>query len=238
MKSMGRKGSLLCLLAIVALAAGCGGTAKPKPKPKPLSGEAAKPASQIFADMKNAVAAANSAHAVGSATGGNGSLAVTIRRNGRAYGNFETGPGANVKVILLGSKIYLYGNPGFWASFGAAGLPLRRITDHWVEASAADLPFKGLVGLLTWSSFTGRLNLTGKLVKKGVRTYLGKKAIVLRDSDPTEKGTLYVSATGKPYPLAIVGGAAGVTITFDHWNEPVSIPGKPKGAKPIFPKSG
>lgn len=43
--------------------------------------------------------------------------------------------------------------------------------------------------------------------------------------DARKSGTLYVSATGTPYPVALVAptGANTGTVTFDHWNEAVTL---------------
>ncbi len=63
----------------------------------------------------------------------------------------------------------------------------------------------------------------GKLVNNGETTYEGQKVVAIRDTSDDSK--LYVAATGKPYPVALVGGQeerAG-TVTFDGWNKPVSL---------------
>ena len=42
--------------------------------------------------------------------------------------------------------------------------------------------------------------------------------------DVSEGGTLYVAATGKPYPIEVVkDGGKGGTVVFDRWNEPVTL---------------
>jgi hypothetical protein len=230
---MRRLRNLVWLLAAVALAAGCGSSSSQPKSTREPNGEAAKPAAQILADAKHAAATASSVHAVGhGAEGtGQGSLEVSIVRGGRAEGKFQLS-GGSVEMIRSGSKVYVHGDSGFWRIFGDVGLPLARITDHWVVAQASAPAFSGLTGVMSWSGFIARLNLTGKLAKGGVKTFHGQQAIALRDV--TEGGTLYVSTTGKPYPLGIVGGQASVSVVFDHWSQPLAIPGPPKNAKPIL----
>lgn len=49
--------------------------------------------------------------------------------------------------------------------------------------------------------------------------------------DTTQGGTLYVAASGTPFPVAVVkskGSSAG-GISFDQWNQPVKLTA-PKGA--------
>jgi hypothetical protein len=52
---------------------------------------------------------------------------------------------------------------------------------------------------------------------------------VIRDKSDNSK--LYVEATGKPYPVALVSGQKGRSgaITFDDWNKTVSL-AAPSGA--------
>ena len=43
-------------------------------------------------------------------------------------------------------------------------------------------------------------------------------------TDQSQGGTLYVATTGKPYPVEIAkSGAGGGTLSFDRWNQAVSI---------------
>jgi hypothetical protein len=57
--------------------------------------------------------------------------------------------------------------------------------------------------------------------------YKGRKVVAIEDT--SRHGRLYVAATGKPYPVAISGGAGQGTVTFDRWDTSVSIRA-PKGA--------
>jgi hypothetical protein len=54
-------------------------------------------------------------------------------------------------------------------------------------------------------------------------TYKGRQVVALRS--PGDGSKLYVAATGKPYPVAIVGNKKGRSgaVTFDDWNKPVSL---------------
>ena len=69
----------------------------------------------------------------------------------------------------------------------------------------------------------------GKLVNDGTTDYNGQQVVKIRDTSDNSK--LYVAATGKPYPVAIVGGkkSASITLRFDRWNNSVSLTA-PKGA--------
>ena len=74
-----------------------------------------------------------------------------------------------------------------------------------------------------------------KLTIVGTRTIAGHQAVALRD--PSTGATLYVSATGNPYPLALVKpGADGGTLTFDRWNKEIALeaPPNPLNIKAVF----
>ena len=62
----------------------------------------------------------------------------------------------------------------------------------------------------------------GTLKKTATTTVKGKKVVGL--TDQSQGGTLYVATTGKPYPVEIAkSGAGGGTLSFDRWNQAVSI---------------
>jgi hypothetical protein len=69
----------------------------------------------------------------------------------------------------------------------------------------------------------------GKLENQGETTYNGQSVVAIHDV--TRNATLYVAATGTPYPVRLVktAGSDRGTVAFDHWNEPPTLT-PPKGA--------
>ena len=66
------------------------------------------------------------------------------------------------------------------------------------------------------------LDPTGAVVKMGTRTLHGVSVIELRDA--SGGGTLYIAATGPPYPVQLVQtGVHHGVVSFDHWGEPVVL---------------
>ena len=64
--------------------------------------------------------------------------------------------------------------------------------------------------------------MTGNLIRLAVgKTTVidGQPAIQLIDT--TQGGSLYLAATGKPYPLEIRAKGGGGTIRFESWNQPL-----------------
>lgn len=69
----------------------------------------------------------------------------------------------------------------------------------------------------------------------GVRDLAGQPAVALRDV--ANGATLYVAATGTPYPLALVKpGRSGGRLSFDRWNQAVVLeaPANPLNIKAVF----
>lgn len=222
MGAMGRLRILLCPLALAALAAGCGSS-----KPSSTSAEVSKPGAQVLKDAQRAASFASSVHAAGHGVqaGQTITLDLSITSGSGAVGKF-TLFGGTVELIRIGDKLYLRGDRPFWKHFGGNGVKVGLLANRWVVAPASASTFSGFTRLMSMAGFTSQFAVQGKVVNDGVKTYNGLKVIALRD--PAENGTLYVRALGKPYPVALVGGKSSATLTFDHWNRPVTLPKPPK----------
>jgi hypothetical protein len=208
------------LLAVAAVLAGCGGSKS--------NGEAAKPAAEVLTDAKTAAAGAKGVHVAGSITDAGQALTLDLDlARGRGGKGKMSESSLAFEIIRVGDKAYIRGSDAFLRKFaGSAGAQL--LHGKWLEGSATkgDLaalaPLTDIVKLLN-----GALAAHGKLRNAGEQQYKGQKVVAIKDS--ARHGTLYVAATGKPYPVAIVGGADQGTVTFDSWDESVSI-SAPKGA--------
>ena len=74
-----------------------------------------------------------------------------------------------------------------------------------------------------------KLKVHGKLTNQGATTHNGQRVVAIYNA--REHATLYVAATGTPYPVSFVKAKqpnAG-TLMFDDWNKSVSVTA-PKGA--------
>ena len=70
--------------------------------------------------------------------------------------------------------------------------------------------------------FSQLLSSHGKLEKGSTSTVNGQKVLAVKDT--TNGGTLYVATSGKPYPIEVIkSGSDGGQITFDHFNQTVSL---------------
>ena len=204
------------LLAAALLLAGCGSSA-----PKD-NGVAAKTADQILAAAQAAAAAATSVHVAGSGSQGGTSLALNLSivagKGGKGHLNVN---GLSFDIIRVGPTAYFKGDSRFWANFGG-GVVGDLLKGRWLSEPS------GTGDLASFSSLTDVTKLVnailgshGTLSKGAQTTVNGKPVIALLDS--SRKGILYVSTTGQPYPVKLVGTGGKGTITFDEWNESFAI---------------
>jgi hypothetical protein len=211
----------LALLLTAVLLAGCGGSKK---ESSSSNGEASKSANQVLADARAAATNASSTHVSGSIVSGNTpiKLDLTMASGKGAEGTMSTN-GLSFNLVRVGDTLYIQGTDEFYKHFAGAAVA-QLLHGKWLKASATQWQLKSLAPLTNISAlFSGISTHHGTLVNDGAKTYRGQKVIVIRDTSDNSK--LYVAATGKPYPVAIVGGKKGQSgaITFDDWNKPVSL---------------
>lgn len=225
------------LLLTALLLAGCGGGGKsPTTTAAKPNGEATKSPTQVLADAQAAATSASSVRVAGHLVSGGTpvTLDLTIVRNKGAKGTM-TANGLGFDLVRIGAKVYIKGSDAFYKKFaGAAAAQL--LHDKWLEASATNGQLASLLPLTNTSAlFAAIASNHGKLSNKGATTYAGQQVVEIVDT--TNGGKLYVAATGKPYPVALSKKQESGTITFDGWNEPVSL-AAPKGAIDISQLGG
>jgi hypothetical protein len=223
------RASALALVLTAVLLAGCGSSGKSAK----ANDEASKPATRVLADAKAAATSASSAHVSGSIKSGGTpiTLDLTTARDKGAKGSMSTN-GLTFDLVRIGDTVYIRGSDAFYKHFAGA-LFARLLHDKWLKASATNSRLKSLAPLTSIGAlFAGISSQHGKLANDGKTTYKGQQVVAIRDTSDNSK--LYVAATGKPYPVALVGGKQNQsgTITFDDWNKSVSL-SAPSGALDI-----
>jgi hypothetical protein len=220
------RASALALVLTAVLLAGCGGSGTSAKS----NDEASKPAAQVLADAKAAATKATSAHVSGSIKS-NGTpivLDLTTARGKGATGSMSTN-GLKFDLVRIGDTLYIRGSDEFYKHFAGAGLA-QLLHGKWLKASATSGRLKSLAPLTSLGALFASISAHhGKLANDGKTTYNGQDVVEIRDTSDNSK--LYVAATGKPYPVAIVAGKKGESgaITFDNWNKGVSL-SAPSGA--------
>jgi hypothetical protein len=210
----------LALVLAALLLTSCGGHSKAA---KP-NGEESKPAKRVLADAKAAAAKASSAHVSGNISSNGTPITLdlsTVRGKG-AKGSLSTN-GLEFDLVRIGDTAYIRGSDAFYKRFAGPALA-QLIHGQWLKSSITNNRFRSLEPLTNLNLLLGKVSANhGKLVNDGKTTYKGQDVVAIRDTSDSSK--LYVAATGKPYPLAIVGGKHGQSgsITFDDWNKSVSL---------------
>jgi hypothetical protein len=210
---------VLGLLVVVAVA-GCGGGSS-------SNGEAKKTAAQVVTDAKNAALAATIVHVTGQGTDNGAPLKIDLWIGDRKGKGHLEEDGVAFDVIRLGDTTYIKGGSAFLTKFAnpaAAAL----LHDKWLKAPATTGRLAAVASLTDKRQFfSGVLGQHGKVENKGETDYKGQKAVEIRDT--TQGGSLFVAATGTPYPVALAGGKQQGDIRFSDWNGSETIEA-PKGA--------
>jgi hypothetical protein len=215
------RASLLALVVAAGLLAGCGSGSSSSSNG---NGEASKSPAQVLAAAKTAASSASSTHVAGNidSAGTKISLDLSMARGKGAKGSMSTN-GSSFDLIRVGDTLYIHGSDAFWRQNGGP-LAAQLLHGKWLKASGTSGKFSSLAALTNIGLLLGKVNSThGKLVNDGQVTYKGAQAVRIRDT--SDNSTFYVAATGKPYPVALVGGKANQsgTITFGDWNKHVVL---------------
>jgi len=223
----------LALLLAALLVAGCGGHSKSASS----NGEASKSADKILADAKAAADSASAAHVSGSIVSGGTPITIDLSMGkNKANGSMSTS-GLEFDLIRIGDTAYIKGSDDFYKHFAGSAIA-QLLHGKWLKASIVSGRYASLAPLTSISLLFGKVASNhGKLANDGTKTYQGQKVVEIRDTADNSK--LYVAATGKPYPVAIIGGKKNQsgTISFDDWNKSFSV-SAPKNALDISKLGG
>jgi hypothetical protein len=212
-----RAGSVLAIAALAcAPIAGCGGGSSG-------NGLASKSPEEIVAAAKAAATHAASVHIVGSIISENKpiSLDMELVAGKGAKGHLSV-EGLGIEVIALEHAFYLNGSSAFYRHIaGPAAAAL--LQGKWLKAPTTSGEFASLAQLTELGKLVeSTLSSHGELKHAPGKTVGGRQAVGVTDA--TRGGTLYVAATGTPFPLQITkDGSGSGTITFNRWNQPVTI---------------
>jgi hypothetical protein len=205
------------LLAVAALA-GCGSSSSSSG-----NGLAAKSPEQIVAEAKAAATSAATVHMTGSIISENKpiSLDMELVAGKGAKGHIAL-EGLGIDVVQVEHAFYLKGSTAFYQHI-AGSAAAQLLQGKWLKAPASGGNFASLAQLTDLGKLIETtLASHGTLSRAASANVGGVQAVAV--SDTTRGGTLYVSATGTPYPLEIAkGGSGSGRIVFESWNQPVTL---------------
>lgn len=212
-------------LAAVALLltalAGCGGSSSSSSSE---NGVADKSPADILTATKTASDGARSVHVSGSIVSDGSPITLNMNLLAGKGGRGQLSEsGLSFELIQVGKTVYIKGSPAFYKHIGGSAAA-QLFQGKWLKASASDSDFASLSQLTDLRQLVDQTleNPGGTLTKSATSTVAGQKVIGI--TDKSKGGTLYIAATGKPYPVQISKtGSAGGKITFDRWNSPVTL---------------
>jgi hypothetical protein len=212
-----RASSAACLALSVSLLVGCGGGSSSD------NGVTSKSADQIVNAARTAADSASSVHVSGSIVTGGApvTLDLTLAAGKGATGEISEN-GLKFKLIMTGNTVYISGSPEVYRRLGGAAA-VQLLAGKWLKAPATGGEFASFGSLANMRTLIdSTLASHGTLAKGSTTTIAGQSAIAVTDT--TKGGTLYVATKGQPYPLQIAKtGSESGKITFDRWNQPVTI---------------
>jgi hypothetical protein len=205
----------LGVLSIVALA-GCGSSSTG-------DGIASKAPAEIIARAKAAADSASSVYISGTlvSKGVPVSLEMELLAGKGGRGRVAQN-GLSFELVQVGGIVYIDGSAAFYRHIGGSAAA-QILRGRWLKAPAGTPELAPIAALTDLDKLIdSALVSSGPLTNGGVRTVQGQKAVAIEDV--SQGGTVYIAATGKPYPLEVVkDGGKGGTVVFDRWNEPVTL---------------
>ena len=209
------RGRSLAFAAAAALLAGCGASSSAD------NGVAAKSGAQILATARSAAERAATVHVAGSilSAGKPISLNMELVADKGGQGRLTQGD-LEIELVGLNKAVYVSGNAAFYDHFAGPGAA-ERLRGSWLKQASARGPLQSLAPLTDLRELIDIALAGHGALSRGQATRIdGRSAVAVTDLD--QGGTLYVAATGIPYPLEITGAGAG-SLVFDGWDEPASI---------------
>jgi hypothetical protein len=210
---------LLALLALAALLAGCGGGSSSSSN----NGVADKSSADILAATKVASDAATSVHVSGSIVSDGSPITLDMNLLAGKGGRGQLSEsGLSFELTQIGKTVYIKGSPAFYKKIGGTAAA-QLFQGKWLKAPASNSDFASLSQLTNLRQLVDQTlsNHGSSLTKIGTSMINGQKVVGITDKT---KGTLYIAATGQPYPVQIVKtGSGGGKITFDRWNSSVTL---------------
>jgi hypothetical protein len=207
---------LLGLALSVLTLAGCGSSSSG-------NGLASSPPAEIVARARAAADSASSVYISGTlvSKGVPVSLEMELLAGKGGRGRVAQN-GLGFELVQVGGIVYLDGSAAFDRHIGGSAA-VQVLKGRWLKAPAATPGLAPIAALTDLGKLIGSALVSrGPLTNGGVTTVHGQKVIAI--DDVLQRGTVYVAATGKPYPLEVVkDGGRGGTVVFDRWNEPVTL---------------
>jgi hypothetical protein len=217
-------GTAAIAVAALLVATLCGGALAARAATTSIASESP---SAIVAAATSAIDGVSTARVTGSGLDGTTSVALDLMLvAGKGGEGNVTESGLSFQFVVIGGEGYFKAGAAFWKHFANQAVA-QLAQGKWFKAPASG-SFAGLAQFGNLHAlFTGLLAPHGTLTKGAITTVRGQKVIPITSS--ANGGTLYVAATGKPYPVEIADPRQHGVIVVDDINQPVKLTA-PSGA--------
>jgi hypothetical protein len=188
------------------------------------SAAAAETPEQMVSTSLTAARSARSVHVVATGLQSGQPLSFDLRLvAGRGGGGTLRMGKLRFDMVRVGPNAYFKGGSAFWTQFGGATLA-QLLQGKWIRASATTGDLASFTPLTDIKQlFNAILSSHGALKAGGRKTIGGMPAVGVVDISKRGGGTLWIAATGTPYPLEITQTGGNGVIRFEDWNKPVSL---------------
>ncbi|HLH14867.1 MAG TPA: hypothetical protein VKV16_08775 [Solirubrobacteraceae bacterium] len=208
----------LCALSLVAYAiAGCGGSSSG-------NGLSARAPARVLAQALAAGTRAATVHVAGSILSGGKPISLNMELvSGKGGAGLVALDGLRLRLVGLDGSLYVAGNDAFYERLAGPSAS-RRLRGTWLKGPQDAPALRALASLTSLREVVeDALADHGRaLTHDGVSRIHGRSAFAI--GDLSGDGTVYVAATGVPYPLEIVWtGTRRGKLSFEDWNEPAAI---------------
>jgi len=215
-----------CLTAgLIAVAlAGCGGSGSSANSSSSSGGTSTLASESAQTILNSTVAAADSlksVHTAGMIDSGGQHINLDLNLLDGVGGRGKiTLNGLAFELVGLGKYAYLKAPADVWEKAGAPAASAQALDGKWLRTPASG-QFASIAQLTNIHQlFAQLLKPHGKIKNGGTSTVAGQKVVALTSS----QGTLFVAATGKPYPVQLAkSGTDGGHLTFDHFNDSITV---------------
>jgi hypothetical protein len=181
--------------------------------------------SAILSAATSAIDAVSTVRFAGSGVSGGKPISLDLRlvAGKGGEGSVSVG-GASFQIVVIGQEGYFKASAAFWKGFTNEAVA-QLIGGRWLKApvtgSFASLANFGNLHALV----AALLSPQGTLSKGPLTTVRGQKVIAI--TNRANGGTLYVAATGKPYPVEVANASEHGAIVIDDINQPVRLVAPP-----------
>jgi len=197
-------------------------TSTPTQTPNAFAGESAQ---QILDDALAAAKSASSVRVKGKMTDAGKTIEINLAVGKDSADGTVSIDGGTMSLRRIGNDIYIEADKEFWTAQASAAVAAL-LDGKWLKAPTSNKDFGEFSNFTSVKALLGgMLTPSGTVTRAPGKDVDGTPTVGLHDADSSggTSGTMYVSATGKPYPLLIVADKEAGSVSFSDWDAAVTV---------------